>query len=380
MATTHPQPLLIALAIADVKSREPLLEQLQSLGKRGSLVECLRFADVQVESFTGDKLHADLQAAEKKLADFFAATPGGAAILISDSLADDGVPAEAALHLLDQFAGKLFGTIAVTPDGQRVAEIDRSLKAGGALDHLRSALELVAGRLRYVTSPTRGKQAADFVVRRIRDEYELKKYFQLRHDVYMIMGYLDFRKERIPSRMEIDGCDGTALHFGAFCKVRGRETLAGSFRVLIADAGETMFSAWTQNLLDSDHALRALVLDEVLPLRLPVFHSQQLDDHLQESIQQKLSCAELSRVIVADDFRGLGLSKRLVEESRQEARRHGVQRLYLECLKIHAPIYRGCGFEAIPGKSGRVLGVNRTMIAMQQQLAGVGANPVMSVR
>lgn len=366
--TSKSGELLIALAVSDAKQRAQLLEQLQTLCKGGNLDAALHLGEVQVQSFSGDKLHADLQQAEAALAKFYAVSPGGAAILISDSLVDDDRPAEAALHLLDQFSGKLFGSIAVTPDGQRVAEIDRALKTGAAAAQLRSALEMVAARLRYVAVPLRREKAPDFHIRRIRDEYELKKYFQLRHEVYTIMGYLDHRKERVTSRMEIDGCDGTALHFGAFCKVRGRETLAGTFRVLIADGSETMFSTWTRNLLDADPGLRALVLDEVLPLRLPVFHSQELDDHLHESIRQQLSCAELSRVIVADAFRGLGLSKRLVEESRSEAKRHGVQKLYLECLQIHTPLYRSCGFEVIPGKSGRVLGVNRTMIAMQQQL------------
>ena len=369
MAKSTTGNLLIALAVRDARCRKQLLEQVQTLRTRDKLDAVLRYPEVQIESFDGNKLHADVEAAEAALSQFYAAAPGGSAILISDSLVDDGRPGEAVLHLLDLFAGKLFGAIAITPDGHRVAEIDRVLKLGCSTEQLRAALELVAARLRYVATPLRRERAPEFTIRRIRDEFELRKYFQLRHEVYTIMGYLEHRKERVASRMEIDGCDGTALHYAAFCKIRGRETMAGTFRVLIADGAETMFSTWTQNLLRSDPALRALVQGEVLPLRLPVFHSQQLDDELQESIRMRVCCAELSRVIVADEFRGLGLSKQLVEESRSEALRHGVQRFYLECLQVHEPLYRSCGFATIPGKTGRVLGVNRTMIAMQQQLA-----------
>src|SRR5262249_12363172 len=157
-----------------------------------------------------------------------------------------------------------------------------------------------------------------------------------------------------------------AIHFGAFHKNQGFDTLAGTFRVVMVNQAAPSFTGWTRRLLDSDPQLRTLVRSEAYPLPLPVFPSPQPYHHLPESIQQHLNCAELSRVIVAEDYRGLGLSTLLVERAQLEARNQQVHRFYLECLRQHEPLYAKLGFQTIPGKAGRVIGVNRTMIPMRQ--------------
>jgi predicted GNAT family N-acyltransferase len=367
--------LLIAVAIRDATACRQVIEQIDLLRKSDELDARLKFTQVEVQVFVAAALHADLEIAEEALDKFYATNPTGCGLLISDSLVDDGKPAEAALHLSDKFFDKALGTIGFTGDCQRVAEIDRVLPLGATAAQLRNALELVAARLRYISPPSRQTQKLTFTIRRIQYEYELQKYFRLRFQVYSTMGYLDPRKERVPSQMEIDGSDASAVHYGAFCQIKGREQLAGAFRILLAEAGETIFAEWTRNLLDSDHQLRSLVAGEQLPLRLPIFQSQQLDDELYESIRGQLLCAELSRVIVAEAFRGLGLSKLLVREAQQESLRQSVHNVYLECLRAHEPLYRCCGFETLPGKSGRVLGMNRTMIAMRQRLRAATPAP-----
>ena len=358
--------LLLAVAIRDREVRQTFLDQLQQLGGAGELASRLKCSAVQIEALDGAKLHDDVQAAENAVSEFYAAQPSAWAILVSDSLADQGKPSEAALHLADLFAGKLFGTIGVSSRGARVAEIDRMLRRGAAAEQIGQALDLVAARLAYISPPPRQERKIEFQIRRIRDEFELKKCFCLRHRIYSIMGYLEDRKERVPSRMEIDACDETAMHFGAFHRDQGYEILAGMFRLVLADQPTTLFSGWTLKLLDADRQLRSLVGSESYPLRLPVFQSQQLDEQLQESIEKQLQCAELSRVIVADDYRGLGLSSLLVKRALQEACNQQVHRLYLECLRQHEALYAKLGFQTIPGKAGRVLSVNRTMITMRQ--------------
>lgn len=367
--------LLIAVAIREAAACRRVIEQIDALRKSDQLDAQLKFTQVEVQVFVAAALHADLELAEAALDQFYAAHPAGCAVLISDSLVDDGKPAEAALHLNDKFFDKSLGTIGFSDDCQRVAEIDRVVPRGATAAQLRGALEMVAARLRYISPPPRQTQKLAFTIRRIRYEYELQRYFRLRFQVYRTMGYLDPRKERVPSQMEIDGSDTSAVHYGAFCQIKGQEQLAGAFRILLADAGETVFAAWTRNLLDSDQQLRSLVAGEQLTLRLPIFQSQQLDDELYASIREQLLCAELSRVIVAEKFRGLGLSKLLVREAQQESLRQAVHDVYLECLRAHEPLYRCCGFETLPGKSGRVLGVNRTMIAMRQRLRAAASAP-----
>jgi predicted GNAT family N-acyltransferase len=358
---------LIAVAVRDTSARQSLLARLDELNAQSALATRLQCGSLKIETYGGTRLHEDVEAAERALSDFYGTVVSGRAILISDSLVDERKPAEVVLHLADQFLGKAFGTVGIHARGARVPEIDRILKPDAPTEQVRDALELIAARLSYVTPPVRSQRKAEFQIRRIRDEFELKKCFCLRHRIYTIMGYLDDRKENVPSRMEIDALDEVAMHFGAFYRNQGYDTLAGTFRVVLVNQPTMSFTEWTRKLLDSDPQLRTLVRSESYPLRLPVFQSQQLDDHLQESIQRRLNCAELSRVIVAEEYRGMGLANRLVERSQQEARNLQVHRFYLECLRQHEALYAKLGFQTIPGKAGRVIGVNRTMIPMRQQ-------------
>jgi predicted GNAT family N-acyltransferase len=366
--------LLIAVAIREQAERKRLLDQLKIMREREQLDERLKVSSIQIESFGGKKLHEDLQAAEAAIQQYYAAGLNGV-ILISDSLVDEDRPAEVALALIDQFASKPCGLIGMTESGSRVAEIDRVVKSGGSAASLRQAIEMVAARLHYISPPSPAERKLKFTIRRISGEFELKKYFQLRHQIYSIMGYLDERKEGAPSRMDIDASDATALHFGAFYRSKGYETLVGTFRIVLTDQSTSAFADWTRVLLDSDPQLRSLVQDElsIFTLRLPIFHSQQLDEQLQRSIEGNLLCAELSRVIVAHDYRGLGLSRLLVEQAKQEALQQRVHTFYLECLRIHEPMYSKHGFKTIQGKRGRVQGVNRTMIPMELEFAAASA-------
>jgi GNAT superfamily N-acetyltransferase len=103
----------------------------------------------------------------------------------------------------------------------------------------------------------------------------------------------------------------------------------------------------------------------VLTLELPIFQSQKLFDLVREILKRGEACGELSRVIVAEEYRGAGVSTRLVEFALSEAARLGVQRIFLECLALHEALYGKRGFRRIPGTAGIVFGVNQTMIGME---------------
>ena len=84
--------------------------------------------------------------------------------------------------------------------------------------------------------------------------------------------------------------------------------------------------------------------------------------------------AELSRVIVAPEWRGCGLSRDLIKLVIDTADRMNVERVLLECLEIHKAMYEGVGF-TILGQRGEVMGIGKTMIGMQRkrQLASLAA-------
>jgi predicted GNAT family N-acyltransferase len=267
-------------------------------------------------------------------------------------------------------------TIAIMEPPRRLPDIDRVI--GRTADSVRmlGVLKLVTDKLTYTASPSKRTIPSPPVeVRLIRRRRELMDYFRLRHRVYKVMGYLEERIENTPSQMEIDWCDEIALHFGAFAGER-KEQLVGTARVVVNSAAEadkkqpmlSRYREWVIALLEPDPVLKRSVNKGVLPLELPIFHSQKLSTRLGEVLLCEEACAELSRVIVEEDYRGVGLSTRLVEFALEESARVGVNRVFLECLALHETLYRKLGFQRIPGDPGNVIGVNQTMIGMEKQL------------
>jgi predicted GNAT family N-acyltransferase len=173
--------------------------------------------------------------------------------------------------------------------------------------------------------------------------------------------------------MEVDWCDTISLHFGAYELTReGRDTLVGTARVVVGSSQLEEHSSllaayqrWTTALVAQDEVLRNRLTNRVLGLELPIFHSQDLSGIFRDVVLHNEVCGELSRVIVGEDYRGTGLSTRLVRTALCEAAKVGVKRMFLECLEVHEPLYRRFSFQKIEGKAGAVIGVNKTMVAMQ---------------
>jgi GNAT superfamily N-acetyltransferase len=266
------------------------------------------------------------------------------------------------------------GTIAILDPPKRLPNIDRVVSPTADSAELCDRLRLIAERLTYTSSPPQQCSTRPSIdVRLIRKQHELMDYFKLRHRIYKIMGYLSEEIEHVPSQMEIDWCDTVALHIGAF--VQGQEgngSLAGTARVVVCSSEVTRkqpllsrYQAWVTTLAECDPVLKRLVSRGVLPLELPIFQSQKLFGIMRESHRRKDVCAELSRVIVREDYRGMGLSNQLVDYALAEAAKVGVTRVFLECLALHEGLYGKLGFVRIPGADGTVLSVNQTMIGME---------------
>jgi len=316
-----------------------------------------------------------------------------AVILISDSLVesvadiratDSWTPSYWAKDVADAI-GTCGVTISIMQEPRRVADIDRSLARSTTSEQLLATLKLAADKLTYMSRPDKRAYPSPFEVRLIRRQTELLEYFRLRHRIYKIMGYLRDEIENAASQMDIDWCDSIALHCGAYERLRdGRETLVGTARVVIASSEMaqkhagllSLYKQWTERLAAGDPVLNKVVSNQVLELELPIFHSQNMSGIFRKAVQNDEVCGELSRVIVAEDYRGAGLSRQLVEFALAEAGRAGIQRLFLECLDVHQELYGKFGFRRLDGARGTVIGVNKTMLAMElYPLTGRAAAP-----
>jgi predicted GNAT family N-acyltransferase len=305
-----------------------------------------------------------------------------AVMLISDALVESVADVRATESWMPSYWAKDVAdaigpcgvTIAIMQVPRRVADIDRALPRSATSAQLLATLTLAADKLTYMSRPEKRAYPSPFEVRLIRWQHELLEYFRLRHRIYKIMGYLRDEIENAPSQLEIDWCDSIALHCGAYERLRdGRETLVGTARVVIASSATphkhanqlALYKQWTEKLAAGDPVLNQALANQVLELELPIFHSQNLSGIFRQVVQSDEVCGELSRVIVAEDYRGAGLSRQLVEFALAEAGRAGIKRLFLECLDVHQELYGKFGFQRLDGARGTVIGVNKTMLAME---------------
>ena len=243
---------------------------------------------------------------------------------------------------------------------------------------------MVLGRLAYIGTPVRCSTASlnSISVRPLRkdNEGEFTEYFRLRHRVYSFMGYLNRDVEECRSKLEINEADVRSIHLGAFFLRGARATLAGCARVVVNSEVDWGLQKMFERIAGTDPVAKER-LREAYPLGLPIFQSHEvLNKTMTVVLRSRERVGELSRVIVDREFRGMGISKKLVAYALARAADQDLRRIFLECLSIHRGLYEGLGFRCIPGVEGTVVDVNRTMIAMELQIKAAKKLPLPSVK
>jgi N-acetylglutamate synthase-like GNAT family acetyltransferase len=96
----------------------------------------------------------------------------------------------------------------------------------------------------------------------------------------------------------------------------------------------------------------------------PTFQS-----YYQRLVVRGIRKAEVSRVIVSEPYRHLGIGELLVDTLAVLARSHQIQRLFLACAEMNAPLYRRSRFVVLPGMcTDTFANVNAPAIAMEREL------------
>jgi len=290
-------------------------------------------------------------------------------ILISDLLKPPKLAIDGFLtrECQARFANHALGTVAILQSRERVMDIDRTIRPDVSRDELTRAMVLLIGRLEYLTPPKFGGQVDpdDVVIRPLRSNNltEFREYFKLRHRVYSKMGYIDAITESSSSGLEMNEADVRSIHLGAFY----RESLIGSARVVTNDVVDDTLIELCETIASKDPVARQR-LREAYQCILPIFQSHgEMTSTMFEITDAGQKCGELSRVIVDRDYRGNGISGRLIAEAIERALRRELQRVFLECLKVHEKLYENHGFKRISGIEGNVIDVEHTMIAMELQ-------------
>ena len=308
----------------------------------------------------------------ERLKQYFFDNPKGMAVLISDWLVSNDSQGEKTMLLRrceEEFGKQLFGTIAIMPRPTRMLDIDRTVGSSCASECLTRAVGMVVDRLKYLSTPPESHNGNSALVSvrplKTTNQRELHDYFSLRHKVYTIMGYLDEEVENSRSKLEVNEADLHAIHIGAFYRDGFREQLVGTARVVTnAAVDETLHETLTE--LVNDDPVAKQRLETPYPLGLPIFQSHtRMNGIIQEVFSKNQSCGELSRVIVAPQYRGRGISTRIIDAALRKSIAAGSRRLFLECLAVHTTLYEKHGFRCISGIRGQVVDVGRTMVAME---------------
>ena len=312
------------------------------------------------------------------LKSYFKEERGRMAVLISDWLvrADSDREANMLARICQaEFEKDAFGTIAIIALPRRVEDIDRTIDSNCTESALEGVLRLVISRLNYLAAPANLSQVDQSLVtvRALRNtnETEFRDYFRLRHHVYTIMGYLEREVEDSRSKLEVNEADVHAVHMAAFYRNGAQERIVGTARVVMNSEADKTLQKTFEAIVCGDSVAQQR-LDTPYWLGLPIFQTHRpMNSIMSEIFMQNQMCGELSRVIVAEEFRGGGISRRLVADALRRSISRGAQRLFLECLQVHERLYEKHGFERIPGVVGTVVDVGRTMIAMEMRAESI---------
>jgi predicted GNAT family N-acyltransferase len=172
---------------------------------------------------------------------------------------------------------------------------------------------------------------------------ELVESYQLRHEVYRALGYL---QRFNTSGLEIDEYDLLSIPFGAFDIVSG--TLLGTLR-LITTERQPDYARMIEHVLtevgDAELAAQAL---GPRPRPLPAIVSDQIDRQIVAFNTDGFVVNELSRLIVRPGHRGSGTSRGLILMGFAQAMRHGPTIIIAGCLPEHNQMYARYGLSKLP--------------------------------
>jgi hypothetical protein len=213
---------------------------------------------------------------------------------------------------------------------------------------------------------------------------EFKECLALRYRVYTLLGYIS--EDQASGDLDLDFFDPSAVHFIAVEKGNraGDARIAGTARLLVTRTsilsgglfGGTgdHFKRLCDQVAATSPRLRRNLDERPVAAALPVLAALKLTP---EEISEDEVC-ELSRVVVSEEFRGLGLSRLLVRACIAAALDLRLRVAMLECLPEHVPMYAKFDFARTSSLSPRPWGIDHEpLTAMRLDLHNSDTEAVM---
>lgn len=206
------------------------------------------------------------------------------------------------------------------------------------------------------------------IVKPVTDWSQFASCLQLRLETYSHLGYVSS-----DSRCDIDPFDWSSIHFIA---VAEDEATAGTVRLIIqaadgpGDVTELQASEqWCSRLRNQTGTF------VTRSASIPILATMK-DNQIADAILHAERPAELSRIIVAPEFRGASVCRQLSDAVVAKARELHRDVLFLQCLPIHVGLFQKLGFEPLlQSLDYRLLNVPDRVVAMRMLLEGSTALP-----
>lgn len=233
------------------------------------------------------------------------------------------------------------GVIQLSPSAPNSMEID----GVASISSLRSEVRRVFRKLHYQRTPQPRELPCPPQCQRISQRDEFEAALRLRYNVYHVMGYIPERFRSDKTGLEIDNLDKYSLHYAAYVPCEDEKNPAAILRLITQDMQEDS-RRWVQETLSRNPDPKLVRSSKASEFQdMPVFQNMSALQGLQGFLQED-DClyGELSRVIVGEAYRGLGLSRDLIQFALADAYQLGLRCLFLACIPDQVPMYAKHGF------------------------------------
>jgi predicted GNAT family N-acyltransferase len=222
----------------------------------------------------------------------------------------------------------------------------------------------------------------------------VKECLHLRFRIYEALGYLDEELSQDAEKLDVDCFDTHALHL---CAVDLRSgDVVGTLRIVLptdpcqfADSAATVQgkldfgrvrrltqvvaaqAAWIREKAEPDDLLRRRLHAYNHLAYLPILFNSDFGRRWPNFLEDypREETAEISRVVVAPRYRGMGISRLLMRAAIAAASELNLRHLLLECIPQHIAMYGDYGFtDLYSGHHCRVRDLDQYAIGMKLNL------------
>lgn len=234
---------------------------------------------------------------------------------------------------------------------------------------LREAIAKAGTRLHLLSPASQAQldsiKATDVSVQVAQSPNDLRQILALRHRVYSMAGYLDSETEKNPLGLEMDYYDGSAIQLMAKDEATGN--IAGVMRLIFANkpwgAVDSIFGPFCE-IFEQQRNWYREIINEVVPgpmrdrllkpggAPLPLLNNLRVTNMTEW--QTIVDGVEISRIIVAPEYRGLAVARLLTRLSLAALYDMGKKLVVGECQPTHMPMYRKLGFKTIETEDEKI--------------------------